>query len=423
MKLLIDNKLKYGNLLTVNSPHLIVRYNKALQLICGKVTKLKEFHIDITGYSPEIAKEFKNKSYLNPYGVNKKFILVTMEQKNLPALDAFFSSTRNMMDEFIMDNYSELFALTSKDVVYGELENSTYRVDTFEDLLSIKRVRFVVNTPSNIIRAADKLRVSISNFLSSDTLWYDDEAISTMIENVNITGDIIRNKIHPVFLDYQQNNFFTRHFGGVYIFNIGEISTVIAIDSEIEKIVNKLPNVNYINIEDKTSVRNFLVDNKIIEILTESYLLEHMTALRNKTNFIVIDFLANQNPKLDLVDLTSHQLKSYIYENFNDLPTEFHELSKIVKYLDNGFPLSVENIPEDLFFYFIRSSNHDEKNLVNHLISFHTPYDFLTTFISNKALFYERYDNWVATKKKYVVEYLIKNYLHDKEGVRKLIFN
>lgn len=423
MKLLIDNKLKYGNLLTISSPHLILRYNKALELICDKVTKLKEFHIDITGYSPEIAKEFKDKSYLNPHGVNKKFILVTLEQKNLPALDSFFSSTRIMMNSFIMDNYSELFALTSKDVVYGELENSTYRIDTFEDLLSIKKVHFVINTPSNILGAASRLRDTIDEFLTSDTLWHDDDVISAMIDNVNITGDIIRNKIHPTFLDYKQNNFFTRHFGGVYVFNIGTTSTVIAVDPEVEKIASELPNVNYININDKRAICHFLIDNNIVETLTEAYLLEHLTALRNKTDFIVIDFLAERDPKLNLVDLTPDQIKSYIYENFDDLPSEFHELSKVVKSLVNGFPLSIEDIPGELFFYFVRSSNHVEKDLVNHLISFHTPHDFLTTFISNKALFYERYEEWPLSKKKYVVEYLTKNYLHDKEGVKKLIFN
>ena len=50
--LLRDNELIYGRLLTVDEPHLIERYNKALVAFGLKPTKLKSFQIDRTGFSP-----------------------------------------------------------------------------------------------------------------------------------------------------------------------------------------------------------------------------------------------------------------------------------------------------------------------------------------------------------------------------------
>ena len=59
MKLLIEKGLMFGNLIRVDSPALVERYNRALKSLTGKVTSLKDFHIDISGYSPEIGDELK----------------------------------------------------------------------------------------------------------------------------------------------------------------------------------------------------------------------------------------------------------------------------------------------------------------------------------------------------------------------------
>ena len=54
MKRLITAGLMFGNLVEVSSPALIERYNRALKRLTGKTTELTDFHIDISGFSPEI---------------------------------------------------------------------------------------------------------------------------------------------------------------------------------------------------------------------------------------------------------------------------------------------------------------------------------------------------------------------------------
>ena len=57
MKRLIEKGLMFGNLVEVSSPQLVERYNRALKHLAGKTTTLTDFHIDISGYSPEVGDE------------------------------------------------------------------------------------------------------------------------------------------------------------------------------------------------------------------------------------------------------------------------------------------------------------------------------------------------------------------------------
>ncbi len=86
MNLLRDSELIYGRLLTVEEPHLIARYNKALAAFGLAPTKLESFEIDRTGFSPQVAEELGDYSYLDPNGVNRRFIVLTPSQIELPVV-------------------------------------------------------------------------------------------------------------------------------------------------------------------------------------------------------------------------------------------------------------------------------------------------------------------------------------------------
>ena len=68
MKRLIAHGLMFGNLIEVSSPALIERYNRALKHLTGKTTKLDDFHIDLSGYSPEIGMSWTTTFTSTPTG-------------------------------------------------------------------------------------------------------------------------------------------------------------------------------------------------------------------------------------------------------------------------------------------------------------------------------------------------------------------
>ncbi|HFQ16098.1 MAG TPA: hypothetical protein ENK41_07040, partial [Rhodobacteraceae bacterium] len=140
MKRLIERGLMFGNMVLVDSPALIRRYNRAMKALTGRETALEDFHIDISGYSPEIGDELGDDLYLNPNGCNRQFIILTTEQKKAPLLNAKFSTSRGILRRFIEDNEAKLFALTANDAVAGELDNSVFEVETPARIFDIRRI-------------------------------------------------------------------------------------------------------------------------------------------------------------------------------------------------------------------------------------------------------------------------------------------
>ena len=157
MDLLRDNELMYGRLLPVEEPHLVERYNKALTAFGLKPTKLKSFEIDRTGFSPQVAEELGDPDYLDPNQVNRRFIILTPQQIDLPVVHTAFSNTSQLVYEFMSRNARAIDALTIKDVIYGEIEDSISKVEDIEDLLSINQVEFRVLSAEDVVGKAAEL--------------------------------------------------------------------------------------------------------------------------------------------------------------------------------------------------------------------------------------------------------------------------
>ncbi|GAL67321.1 hypothetical protein JCM19301_2673 [Jejuia pallidilutea] len=95
------NKLKQANLyrseLIPVSGKLVERYNKCLVKLGFTKTKLKTFHIDGIGWSPEIAEEKEETNYLNNGEANPHGIIISPLQKGKPVYLPFHTFDRDMM--------------------------------------------------------------------------------------------------------------------------------------------------------------------------------------------------------------------------------------------------------------------------------------------------------------------------------------
>ncbi|MDZ4134567.1 MAG: DUF6638 family protein, partial [Paracoccaceae bacterium] len=181
MKRLIEKGLMFGNLVEVSSPALIERYNRALKHLTGKQTSLTDFHIDISGYSPEVGDELGDDLYLNSNGCNRQFILLTTAQKSAPLLNARFSTSRGILRQFYEANEAQLFALTARDAVAGELANSVYEVSVPARLFDIRRVTIEADTIGGHVADAARLARLIERFRAEPDGWRDDLLIADMI--------------------------------------------------------------------------------------------------------------------------------------------------------------------------------------------------------------------------------------------------
>ncbi|MBZ4022780.1 hypothetical protein CKO11_09945 [Rhodobacter sp. TJ_12] len=415
MKRLIDKGLMFGNLIRVDSPALVERYNRALHKLAGKTTALDAFHIDISGYSPEVGDELGDTRYLNPNGVNRQFILLSPEQKTAPLLEATFSTERAILRAFIEANAAQLFSLTARDAVLGELEDTVYSLDTPAQLLGLRYFTVAADTTGNHVAEAEKLAGLITRFRTDPDGWYDDALIAQMIALAGKTGDVTR---HPVKLDKTQfdaPDFWTAHFGGVYMFRTPRYKAVIGMGEELSGLPHDM-----IGAQERNAIAQFLDRNGLVEPIVQARGANAGAILRQKMDFILVSAAAEWGLPIGAGDRRA--LRGVAGQLGSALPTEFEALAALLRWVEAGAPWPEIDSAHPAYFYTLRARPGPLRDLVNRLLAELSPLDVRQLFICHKELFYRLYAGWPEAKKAWVAEFLEREYQIDKAGARKRLF-
>ena len=418
MHRLIKRGLMFGNLIEVASPVLVERYNRALRHLTGKTTGLTDFHIDISGYSPEIGDELGDHLYLNQGGCNRQFILLTTEQKAAPLLNAKFSTSRGILQQFITENEPQLFALTARDCVAGELVNSVFSVTDPVRLFDIRKVTVEADTTEGTLRDADRLAGMVETFKGDEDAWFDDVLIADMITVAKRTGDVTRNPVRLKHMEFQQDTFWTAHFGGLYLFR--DLAHPAVISATDKATLGKLPIKYLFDFRDRNQIAKFLEYNDLVEPIVKARGIDASAILRQKLDFIVVD--AAQDAGVDLTGATRRDIRGLARANADRLPEEFHALQRLVNWAENegSWPRITSDHPA--YFYTLRAADTAHKDLVNMLLAELAPKDIRQLFICHKEAFYRAYAGWSDTKKSYVADFLDREYQADKAGARAALF-
>ncbi len=418
MKRLITRGLMFGNLFHVDSPALVERYNRALMHLTGKRSALTDFHIDLSGYSPEVGDELDDHLYLNQGGVNRQFILLTTEQKRCPLLGAKFSTSREILRNFITDNETQLFALTATDAVAGELVNSVIDISDPRRLFDIRRVVIEADTTTGTLRHAEALARLVDRFKSEPDAWFDDVLIAEMIGLAKKSGDLTRNPVRLKTTEYDQRDFWTAHFGGLYLFQEVDKPTLIAAGDT--GALGDLPVGRLLALGARNRIARFLDDNGLVEPILRARGLDAAAILRQKMDFIVIDAAASAG--LDLENLDRADLRRLARTNADVLPAAYHGLAHLLSWAasDGAWPRITSEDPA--YFYTLRAADTPQRDLVNMLLAELTPLDIRQLFICHKELFYRLYATWPEAKRAYVADFLAREYQVDKAGARAALF-
>ena len=418
MKRLIKNGLMFGNLFHVASPALIDRYNRALKHLTGKSTEQTDFHIDISGYSPEVGDELDDHLYLNHQGVNRQFILLSMDQRTAPLLNTKFSTSRDILKAFYAENEAQLFALTARDAVAGELVNSVYDVSTPARLFDIRTIKVEADTTEGTVKDARELARMVGRFKNDQDGWFDDVLIANMISLAGKTGDVVRNPVKLKQMRFDQRNFWTEHFGGLYIFQDVNHPAVIAPSGKDG--LGPLPLPFAFDAGDANQIARFFELNGLTETIVETRAVNAAAILRQKMDFILVDAVADQG--VDLTGATRADMRRLARRHSDKLPQEFHALAALVNWAENGGPWPRISSDHPAYFYTLRAADTKDAPLVNMLLAELAPKDIRQLFICHKELFYRTYAGWSESKKAYVVDFLLAEYQVDKAGARAALF-
>ena len=418
MHRLISKGLMFGNLVPVTAPALVERYNRALKHLTGKQTALSDFHMDISGYSPEIGEELGDELYMNHNGVNRQFILLDLAQKNAPLLNASFSTSRGILRQFIEENEAQLFALTARDAVAGELVNTVFSIDDPERLMDIRTVKVEADTTSGTVRDAEELGQLTDRFLQEDDAWFDDVLIARMIGIASRTGDVTRNPVRLKQMEFRQDNFWTAHFGGTYIFRGLEHPAVIT--AGFKNRLRGMGMAHIFDFDDRNQIAKFLDLNRLVEPIVKARGIDAGAILRQKMDFIVVE--AAQDSGIDLTGATRRDIRNLARHHADALPPEYHTLRRLVAWAEDGGPWPRVSSDDPAYFYTLRAADHADRDLVNMLLAELAPKDVRQLFICHKELFYRLYADWTETKKSYVADFLEREYQVDKAGARRALF-
>lgn len=425
MNRLYDNELIYGRLLTIDQPHLIERYNKALKAFGLNATKLKTFDIDKTGFSPQVAKELDDYSYLDPNGVNRRFIILTPDQAGLPVVHTEFSNTDELMFEFFDGNARAINALTIKDVIYGEIEDSVPEVDDIEDLLSIKQVEFKVLSADDTLGKAAELRTLTDRLTGDPEAWRNNELLNRMVDLAKVAGDIRENALVPDKVVFRHNAFWTSHFSGLYIFIDDKTTTVIS-TPDVPGFRKTRPwQVSYLSINDHEAVYKFLTSTGRLDLPRSSWM-EPSGFLEHRAEMVIRDLVRRAEPKTDLGNIDAVWLQTWIHRNAEMIRKDgqYPFLNAVKREAAETGRLDLVQMSADQRFLVLRAKpDHPDCWLINRLITEFVPSDFVARYAFNKQGFYTDYQTWPKPYQAHVVETLKTTYLNDRQAWRKRYYD
>ena len=418
MKRLIEKGLMFGNLVEVSSPALVERYNRALKHLTGQTTDLGDFHIDISGYSPEIGDALGDDAYLNPDGANRQFILLTTAQKHAPLLHARFSTARGILRQFIDANEAQLFALTARDAVAGELSNTVYELGNPARLFDIRRVTIEADTIGGHVADAGKLAKLIERFRAEPDGWRDDVLIAEMIGLAKKTGDVTRVPIALPTMSFEQPNFWTSHFGGLYIFRKARHPGAVTVAPP--ETLGPLPIAQTIGLHQRTPLADWLARNGLVESIVTARGLDTAAILRQKMDFVLVSVADRLG--LSLAGATRADLRGVARRLGSALPDEFKGLADVLRWVETGGDWPQISSEHPAYFYLLRATQGPDKGLVNMLLSELAPLDVRQLYICHKELFYATYATWSEPKRQWVADFLEREYKIDKAGARAALF-
>jgi hypothetical protein len=418
MHRLIEKGLMFGNLVAVDSPALVERYNRALEQLTGKRTGLAEFHIDISGFSPEVGNELDDPLYLNANGCNRQFILLTVQQKRAPLLNAAFSTSRDILRRYIEANEAALFALTAQDAVAGELQNTVFELSQPARLFDIRRITVEADTTRAHVADARKLQEKIERFRSAPDAWWDDVLIAEMIGLARRTGDVTRNPVVLEAESFEHANFWTAHFGGAYLFRDAPNPFVAAVEPQRFG-AEPLP-VPVVGLQASHRLAAALEENGLTEPIVQARGADAAAILRQKMDFVLIDAAARL--ELDLTGTTRADLRHLARQLGSALPETFLGLADLLRWVEAGGGWPRIDSGHPAYFYTLRGRAGPDRDLVNMMLAELTPMDFRQLFICHKALFYRLYAGWGAARRQLVADFLEREYQVDKAGTRAALF-
>ncbi|WP_396601190.1 DUF6638 family protein [Algibacter sp. R77976] len=214
------DKLKQANLyrseLIPVSGKLVERYNKCLVKLGFAETKLKAFHIDGIGWSPEVAEEKEDLQYLNNGEANPHGIIISPLQKGKPVYLPFHTFDRDIMKFVFKIHGAKIKDITRDCAICLDFDQG---IDAFYeplDVLKYDKVSIHFHLIDNL-KNVQKEQLKLIKTFETGNNFIDEDLHQQLLNSAKTYGDLRTRNLDLHELQYDTDSFYTRSFGGVYI--------------------------------------------------------------------------------------------------------------------------------------------------------------------------------------------------------------
>jgi len=396
----------YNNELIAISGKLVERYNTCLIKLGFTPTKLTNFHIDGMGWSPEIAEEKDNISYLNNGEANLHGILITPLQHRKPVFEPFHTFDRDMMQDVFRIHGDKIKDITRDCAICIDFDQY---IDAFYeplDVLKYKSVEISFHLINDLENKQKEQRQLIRKFKEGHN-FIDENLQSELLESANNYGDLRDRDLSLHSLSHKTDSFYTKAFGGVYV--LRDFIKPMVIFNDLKWY--------------KEAIKDTIHDVLIFHI-NQSELIEKLkdhTIISCDLEKITRDERYDRIKKFELISTlkeTSHSKKDILndpllfksYLNKLDIDSRKHVMSVelYLEKLEVSNQYKIEDLIKDDLYFALHEPHSSllprHKDLLWKLLTDISPKDVLFLYWYDKAQFYEAYKTWDDGFKDWVIQ-------------------
>lgn len=402
----------FGAALVPVTGALVERYNKCLSFIGTAPTQLTSFHIDAMGWSPEIADEKNDFLYLNSGEANPNAIILSPKQNEKPAYSPFHSFDREIMNLIFKRHKDTIKDITRDAAICVDLDQY---IDAFyepEDLLKYNQITVDFSIVDDLYSIQQTQLKLISTFYEGDN-FLDEKLHLQILASARKHGDLRSRTLHMESMDYKTSSFYTRAFGGVFVFRTkGTNRNILIFESkEHAEKVETSNEIKSFHIEDGRFF-SALASEKMIVLDPEHSVLSGYYERVQKIIFAT--HIKNATHSLDEILENSNVYKRYLNNFTADARKQLMILDRLKENSTKANALDIEGglTPEVLACIQIPAPElpMEVQELVWKLIVKTAPYkDPLFLYWYDKETFYTAYSTWDESYQDWVIKLIKQN--------------
>lgn len=411
---LIESGLFGDKLLKVDKPIMVSRYNSCLADIGLSQTKLKSFHIDGWGWSPEVAEELKDRYYLSHGNANPYGVIISPEQKNCSLYFPFHSFDWDIHQEIFDHFQDQIEDVTTICGLWFELDQdiSTYRSP--QDLLMVKNVNLGFSTTGNLMDAVKEQRELVSQYYDKEKAWADNNLRKRIIASSTKYGDLRFRNLE--IADYPYTNvssYYTSLFGGIFTLrNTHANKPVMVFESEKSPVSGEIDHGHVEFNLDSPELLGFLFANNILSD-SAKFFKDKLFLLQHQLDFLLFKAASENDKEMNLVNMSASHKKGLINKLFSagKLSDDYFELEKCVSKISKNEEVVIGS-SEFLSGHLLHPSESLEshtKAIVWQMLNGIRQRNELLFFAFSKSSMYTEYKNWNSNYQDWVIAELVNN--------------